>query len=271
MVSMQKIFQKEIFMKPGLSTACFYPMQTEEALAKVGQLGFLTTEVFFNSTSELNKDFLKHLRRIQEQYGVRMNSIHPMASFAESYMLFSTYIRRFFDTVEMYKYYFEAANFLGAKIVVIHGSKAPGIIEPQEYYERFGTLIDEGLKQGIVVAHENVVSTMGQSPELMLDMKNAIGDNFKMVLDIKQAIRSGYDPNDFVDILGDRIVQVHISDHNEENDCLPPGEGNFNFKKFTYNLNNKGYNGDYIIELYKNSFCCEEQLLLAKKHIEKLI
>ncbi len=258
-------------MKPGLSTACFYPMQTEEALTKVGKLGFASTEVFFNSTSELDTDFLKKLNQIQTQYGIRMNSVHPMASFAESYMLFSTYMRRFYDTVEMYKHYFEAANILGAKIVVIHGSRAPGVIEPNEYYERFGTLIEEGLKQGITVAHENVVGTMGQSPKCMVDMKNAIGNNFKMVLDIKQAIRSGYTPNEFVDALNDKIVQVHISDHNSENDCLPPGQGDFDFANFIKSLDDKGYKGDYIIELYKDSFLNDEQLIASRKYIENLI
>jgi len=257
-------------MTPGLSTACFYPMQTEEALLKVGQLGFSATEVFFNSMSELKQEFLSKLVQTQKQYGIRMNSVHPMASFAESYMLFSTYERRFFDTIELYKHYFEAANLLGAKIVVIHGSRNPGAIEPKEYFERFGTLINEGLKHGIIVAHENVVSTMGQSPQCMIDMKNAIGDNFKMVLDIKQAIRSGYTPSEFVDNFYDRIVQVHISDHNEECDCLPPGEGDFNFNNFIKSLSDKGYKGDYIIELYNNSFSCDEQLLASKKYIETL-
>lgn len=258
-------------MKTGLSTACFYPMQTEEALIKVGELGFASTEVFFNSTSELDISFLKKLKQTQDKYEIKMNSVHPMASFAESYMLFSTYTRRFIDTVEMYKHYFEAANILGAKIVVIHGSRVPAVIEPHEYYERFGTLIEEGLKQGIIVAHENVVGTMGQSPKCMLDMKNAIGNNFKMVLDIKQAVRSGYTPDDFVSVLNDRIVQVHISDHNEENDCLPPGEGDFDFKNFIKNLNDKGYKGDYIIELYSSSFLNDEQLILSKNYIENNI
>ncbi len=91
-------------MKTGLSTACFYPMQTEEALIKVGELGFASTEVFFNSTSELDISFLKKLKQTQDKYKIKMNSVHPMASFAESYMLFSTYTRRFIDTVEMYKH-----------------------------------------------------------------------------------------------------------------------------------------------------------------------
>ena len=43
----------------GASTACFYPLETERALKRVGELGFSTAEVFFNSFSELRGPLLK--------------------------------------------------------------------------------------------------------------------------------------------------------------------------------------------------------------------
>ncbi len=257
-------------MTPGLSTASFYPMPTEEALLTVGQIGFKSTEIFFNTISELSPTFLKQLADIQNQYGIKINSVHPMASFAESYMLFSTYERRFYDTVELYKRYFDAANQLGASVVVIHGSRLPGIIQSKEYYERFSMLIDEGIKQGVTVAHENVVGTMGQSPQLIEEMINAIGDRFKMVFDIKQAVRSGFKPIEFAEKFYDRIVQVHISDHNDEYDCLPPGEGNFDFKRFIDYMTEKKYAGDYVIELYSKSFSSLNQLIASKEYIQSL-
>ncbi|MEG1244479.1 MAG: sugar phosphate isomerase/epimerase, partial [Oscillospiraceae bacterium] len=177
---------------------------------------------------------------------------------------------RYYDTVELYKHYFNAANILGANIVVIHGSRIPGVIETQEYYERFGNLIDEGQKQGIIVAHENVVGTMGQAPQRMIEMQKAIGDKFKIVFDIKQSVRSGFQPIEFIEQLYKQVVQVHISDHNDEFDCLPPGEGNFNFADFIHFLTDKGYNGDYIIELYNHSFSNYNQLLDSKEYIQSL-
>ena len=48
-------------MSVGISTACFYPAATEEALRCVAEAGAKVTEVFFNSPSELEPDFLRHI------------------------------------------------------------------------------------------------------------------------------------------------------------------------------------------------------------------
>lgn len=257
-------------MYPGLSTASFYPLETELSLIKVGELGFESTEVFFNSNSELEPEFLKKLKSHKENYGLRINSVHPMASFAETYMLFSTYKKRFYDAAEFYKKYFEAANYLGAKTVVLHGSRLPLIIPKEEYFYRYQMLSQEAQKQGINIAHENVVNTFGSSPDNMSELKKAIGEEFNMVLDIKQAVRSGYKPKDFVDRFYDNIKQVHISDHNEIYDCLPPGQGNFDFNLFMNDLNSRGYKGDYIIELYSNSYENENDLLKSKNYLKNI-
>lgn len=44
-------------MSVGISTACFYPAATEEALRCVAEAGAKVTEVFFNSPSELERIF----------------------------------------------------------------------------------------------------------------------------------------------------------------------------------------------------------------------
>lgn len=48
-------------MSVGISTACFYPAATEEALRCVAEAGAKVTEVFFNSPSELEPDFLRRI------------------------------------------------------------------------------------------------------------------------------------------------------------------------------------------------------------------
>lgn len=248
-------------MITGLSTACFYPLETEESLKKVGELGFRSTEVFFNSTSELKIEFLNELKNIKDYYDINICSLHPMASFAEPYMLFSSYKRRYYDSLELYKHYFQAANILGSNIIVIHGNRAISTIENEEYFERFSELIDLGSQNGVIVAHENVVNTWGYSPKNMIEMGDYIGDKFKIVFDIKQSVRSGYDPFEFINKLKDRIIHIHISDHDEINDCLPPCEGIFDFKKLFDIMDSSNYKGEYIIELYKDSFLTDKQLI----------
>ena len=44
-------------MKIGVSTSCFYPVETEIALEEIGKAGVKVTEVFFNAQSELKPAF----------------------------------------------------------------------------------------------------------------------------------------------------------------------------------------------------------------------
>ena len=238
----------------GVSSACFYPLETEKAFDTAGECGFKNVEIFINSHSEIEEDFVNGLLAIKEKYNLNVVSLHPYASFAESFYLFSNYTRRYTDILPMYDRLFEVTAKLGAKFFVFHGAKIPGSISDEEYCRRFAHLIEMGKKYGIKVCQENVVHHRSESPEYLRMMRDNIGEDFSMVLDVKQAHRAGYTPYDFIDILGDSIVHIHISDRNEEKDCITPLKGCFDFKKLFETMDKIGYNGKYIIELYEWSF-----------------
>ena len=217
-------------MNIGASSACFYPLETEKAFQKICEMGFSHSEIFFNSPSELNSDFVKEMLRIKEHYGITVTSLHPYRSFSEGYDFFSKYKRRFYDATEDYKRFFNAAAELGAKYIVMHGSKHHSEIPLTEYAERFGELDSIARTFSCNVAHENVVDFASASPDFMRFMKEQLGKDFKAVLDIKQARRAGYDYNEFIDVLGENIVHLHLSDFNSEHNCIPPSEnGAFDF------------------------------------------
>ncbi len=247
-------------MALGISTACFYPVPTEEALLEVAKTRAKVTEVFFNSPSELERDFLKKLSAIKEENGIRIKSVHPFSSFAEGYLLFSHYERRFKDTRDFYKRYYEAAAYVGADVVVMHGAKLPFDLTDM-YTQRFGLMVEDAEQFGIKLAQENVVHYNAQTPKMMGAIKDALKEKFYMVLDIKQAVRAGCSPYDFVEEFSENICQIHISDYRDDCDCVPPGEGHFDFKKFFKTVREKGYNGDYVIELYRSGFKDIDQLI----------
>ena len=72
----------------GISSACFYPLETEKALELMGKNGVKNAEIFFNAACETKKDFVKQLKGIAEYYGMNIVSVHPTMSLAESFMLF---------------------------------------------------------------------------------------------------------------------------------------------------------------------------------------
>ena len=257
-------------MSVGISTACFYPAATEEALHCVAEAGAKVTEVFFNSPSELEPDFLRRISSIASDSGIRIRSIHPFTSFAEGYILFSQYERRFDDYREFYKKYYAAASAIGAKIVVLHGAKLPVNISTDEYAERLSLLVRDAQEQGIILAQENVVHHNGQTPELMNELKARLGANFHMVLDIKQAYLAGVDPIEFFGEFSDNICHIHLSDHDENHKCMTPFDGKFDFAALFSLMKETGYSGDCVIELYRSGFERIDQLTDSMRRLEKL-
>lgn len=260
-----------VVMSIGVSTACFYPDLTENALLKIGQNGGGAVEIFFNSQSELSEEFIDNLYDIKQKYNISVKSIHPFESFGETYHLFSSYERRFHDGVKDLEKYFYAAKRLESKFFVMHGLRKVGGIDAKEYFKRFSYIYDALNENGITLLQENVVNFCSESPEFLLNMREYMGEKFKMVLDIKQARRAGIDPMEFTEKLSDAIVHIHISDYSSDKDCITPLKGDFNFEKLFSHMVKIGYNGDYIIELYRNSFEDESEIFYSKAQLSLML
>ena len=75
-------------MSIGISTACFYPLETELAAEYLAKNKIPCTEVFFNAESELGDYFTDMLIDIKNSANMRISAVHPMLSLAEPYMAF---------------------------------------------------------------------------------------------------------------------------------------------------------------------------------------
>ena len=254
----------------GVSTACLYPMNTEQALKTLAELSIDTVEIFFNSFSEIEPAFVKNLKRIADHAGMKIAAIHPFTSSFESFMLFTPYGRRFEDMLELYKKYFQAAKILGANVLILHGDNDGGPLSDAEYFERFAALADAGRDYGVTTAQENVFKFRGAHPHFISKMRQHLGSNAKFVFDIKQALRSGYDPFDVLDAMGEDVVHIHLSDNlpqgtnGIDNTCLMPFKGNFNFERLADKLRSASFDGCYILEVYRRCFEHPEEINIVK-------
>lgn len=241
-------------MKAGVSTACLYPMQTEEALETLAKMGIKTLEIFFNAPSELSKPFLRNLREIKEAYDCQVISVHPFLSGYEPFLFFTDYERRFHDGIEMYRPIFSAAAFLGASYVVFHGNYRESRFENARYFERYYRLYEAGKEFGVYLCQENVERCKSATPDFIKDMSRALGRDAKFVLDVKQAIRAKIDPLEMAKAMGSGLSHIHISDSTAEYDCLPIGMGNVDFSELIKILHGFDYHGALILELYRHNF-----------------
>ena len=83
---------------------------------------------------------------------------------------------------------------------------------------------------------------------------DALGNCAKFVFDTKQAVRKEYNPFDFLDVLQEKIIHIHLSDHGKNGDCLLIGEGDMNFNEFVAKLKKYSFTGSIILELYSNGY-----------------
>ena len=260
-------------MRSGISTACLYPMKLEEAFSTLISMGFRVFEVFLNTCSELRKDYLKELRRMADDGACSVKSVHPFTSGYEGFLLFSDYERRFEDGLAFYRSYFEACNLLGAAILVLHGQRREtgGADMEKRYLERYARLFELGKTYGVTVAQENVNLMRGNDAGFVRRMRKFCGLDCAFVLDIKQAVREGKDPLALCDAMGKSLLHVHLNDNDPGSDCRLPGFGAMDYGPFLRRLVRNGFDGDFIIEVYRKSFGGLSELLQAQRFTERLI
>ena len=257
-------------MRIGISTGCLYPELTEKSLKLLSDGGFGLFEIFFNTFSELEPDYLDRLAACCEN--AQIISLHPFTSVFESYLLFSGYERRFHDGLRMYDMYFRTAQRLGADFVVLHGMQTSfSSISIQEYCRRFVMLSEEAEKFGVTFLQENVYRHMAGDIGFIRQMKELSGGHAAFALDTKQARRCGFDPCELAYEMGSGLKHVHISDCSGDDHCLLPGKGDFDFRRFFDVLGDIGYSGDAVIEVYGKKAEDIPSLLEAKEYLEKIL
>lgn len=256
-------------MNIGVSTASYYPLETELALEEIGKAGIKTTEVFFNAESELKSSFIDILEDVKDCYGIKIAAVHPTMSLAEPFVIFSNYQRRFDEAIDKFARYSEVAARLGAKYIILHGGRPASPVSDEEYCERYMLLKEETLKNGVTVLQENVAKYRAGEVEFMHSMRDILGNNAEFCFDIKQAVRCGYSPLELAEEFVANIKHLHISDHSLSSDCLLPGDGKFDFSEFFDLFEANGYAGDAVIEVYNNAYKTYDQLIKAYNSIIK--
>lgn len=259
-------------MKFGISTGCFFPDTPINSLERAGKLGAKYVEVFFNTHSELEMEYLLKLKEIKDRYNITVVSIHPYSSAIETFMFFSVYDYKLEDSVKLYEKYFIACNILGCKYVVIHGCyNDRKYMDMERYCKNLNILSAKAREYGVYISQENVFKfKCGYINNIKEFVKYADRD-VKFTFDIKQAVKARQSIYAIMDIVADRISHIHISDYKDRKYSLIPFTGGFNYSRFFDYVKNKTTAEAALIELYSHSFTEDSQLADALQKLDKYL
>ena len=258
-------------MDIGLSSACFYPnLHTENSIQTMKELGFNHGEIFLNTPSEYEEEFLKVLLEKKELYEFNVNSVHAFSSSFEPY-LFDKYDRRRTDMLKKFKKVCKAAKILGADCYTFHGMRYIDFneLDTEFIIDIYNELSYIALDSGIKLAQENVSWCMSSDLNFLELLSRECKYQIYFTLDLKQAYKANISIEKYIKIMGSNIVNLHINDRDDNFPCLLPGKGNLNYEDIASKLKNANYNGKGIIEVYSNNYTNYDELEQVRDFVSK--
>ena len=221
-------------LRLGLSSGALYPhIASEETPAVAARLGVNDLEVMLQTAGEYEPTVTRRLRANAEAAGVRIHALH---TWQDLHRLLDPYPRRVAEGRDRFRRVIAAAVEVGARAVIWHGPRREALQGEgawQRFLETTAELAGECAAAGVTLALENVswcalpdaravAAFAARLPEL--DPGRTVGFTF----DPFQAAEAGANPFMVLAAMGDRVVDVHLSDRREAEPAarhLLPGEG----------------------------------------------
>ncbi|MFV0464499.1 MAG: sugar phosphate isomerase/epimerase family protein [Lachnospiraceae bacterium] len=205
------------------------------------------------------------IKKIADNIGIDIPSVGVWSLWENNLVSNHSSIRR--KAIDIIKKQMEIASILGADtILVIPGyvgcefALNPEHIRYDIAYDRameaFCRLSSEAEKSRIVIGIENVWNKFLLSPLEMRNFIDTVNSNYVGVyFDVGNIIYNGY-PEDWIDILGNRIKKVHLSDYRREQTgvggFVDLFAGDVDFIAVTKALKQIGYDNYLTVEILPN-------------------
>jgi sugar phosphate isomerase/epimerase len=226
----------------------------------------LTT--FFEYTSKFG-DLLKNSRGDIEVY-----SIHTLNQQFEP-ELYNTAERTKNDCEFFLRQAAEVGAKLKAKYYTFQGpANLKGRKVDAVNYEFWGGRTDEidsilqKAGSGLRLAYENVHWTYFATPEFFRRLKPYTG--VAVCLDIKQAMQARHSVDEYIEVMGNRLKNVHICDYDQNGKLMLPRRGIVDFKGLFKRLRQVGYDGPCMIEVYSGDYDSLSEISDSIKYLQDL-
>ena len=241
-------------MKIGISTASlFMRLYNEDAIALISEWGVQTAEVFLTSFSEYEPKFSETL--LKKKGNLNVNSVHVLNTQFEP-QLFSDHPRVRSDAFLWLDKLLASAHILGAENYTFHAlARLTSTFKEnlKKSGEKLSEIFEYWKEKGERLCLENVEWALYNRPGLFKEFQKYC-PGLGAVLDVKQAVISGYPYEEYFDDMGESLAYVHASDFDENGRKVLPGRGRFNFEELFRRLKGAGFNGAVLIENYNDDY-----------------
>jgi sugar phosphate isomerase/epimerase len=241
----------------GTSTGAFYPHTlTENVPFAARQLGISTIEVMLQSHGEYDPAFLRTVASNARAAGVTVHSMHLLS---RVHPFFDPYSRRVEEAHTLFRQAVDGAVELGARVIVWHGPDSHQVAT-DEGWERFIDLArmlaitcgEAGMTLGIENVSYGAVSQVRNVVNLALRLEEiGTSEQVGFVFDPFQAAEAGANPFMVLAAMGNRLVNVHISDYRNHDSAvrhLLPGDGDLPWSALIRAVAGSGYRGPIMVE-----------------------
>lgn len=257
-------------MKVGISTATFFSkVLTEDSFSVIQRCGGDTCEVFLTTFFEYRDEFGRLLK--ERKGDLDVYSVHSLNTQFEP-QLFNKVQRTYDDAEQVFRSVLNVGRTLGAKAYTFHAQarlKQSVYIDPKFVGERMSRLGEIAKEYGIKLCLENVHWATFDSPDFYRQMK-PYAKGIGTVLDIKQARQSGYDWREYIDVMGNDLTNVHVSDVKDGKIAMV-GKGEFPFKELVARLKDVGYDGPLIIEQYAGNYDSVDEVAESVEYLKNIL
>ena len=259
----------------GMSTATFFSKsQTEDTVKLIQSMGVEVCEIFLTTFSEYRREFIDTiLPRIGPK--LEVHSIHTLNQQFEP-ELFNRAQRTREDCESFFRECAEAAARLNARSYTFHGQprlkRLPYAIDYKWIAQRLkdlNAILSSYEGSRCKIAYENVHWTFFNSPDFFRELKEY--SDVEVCLDIKQAMQSKYPLDEYLDVMADRLVTVHLCDYHEDGKLAVPGKGSFDFTGFFRKLIASGYDGPLLMELYAGNYETFDEVKASYEYLTKCL
>lgn len=241
-------------MKIGISSASFFTkVATEDTFEYIQRLKAPVCEVFLSSFCEYEGELAD---KIVKNKCVDVHSIHTLTNGFEP-ELFSMNPRANGDALKIFDKALTVGERLGAKYYTFHGATRLKKIPYNFDYIRLGKIVSNLIEVAkwhkIQLSYETVHWAYFIEPEYFVNLKKYCPE-LKATLDIKQIMQGGQKYQDFLDVIGGDLTTVHLCDYDDSGKLFLPGRGKFDFVTLFQRLEDDGFDGACIMEVYPHSY-----------------